>query len=115
MNTYCFDFHDEYVYFIQGWVDLKKLYKYINVQPTAFCEYVFNYYNTSDQKGFINFRDFVVILWNFCTLSAPTLVDYVFSVYDADNSKDIDLQEAKILIQDMYGEKYLSSVEAKRL
>lgn len=65
-------------------------------------------------RGFIPFRDFVVCLWNFCTLSAPTLVDYVFATYDADNSKDIDLDEAKILITELYGERYLDNPEAKR-
>jgi Ca2+-binding EF-hand superfamily protein len=95
-------------------MDLKKFYKYAKIQPSAYCDSIFNHYNKPETLGFITFRDFVVCLWNYCTLSVPNVVDYVFAVYDADGSKDIDLDEAKILITDLYGEKYLKNPEAKR-
>lgn len=95
-------------------MDLKSFYKYTKIQPTAYCDHIFNRYNNDQSRGFITFRDFVICLWNYCTLSVPNIVDYVFSVYDADGSKDIDLDEAKNLITDMYGEKYMKNPEAKR-
>ena len=41
-------------------------------------------------------------------------VDFVFALYDADGSKDIDMDEAKTLISDMYGGNYKQNPECVR-
>lgn len=43
------------------------------------------------------------------------LVDFVFSQYDKDGSGDIDLDEAKELIQAMFGDSYQKNPEAARV
>eukprot|EP00602_Paraphysomonas_sp_CaronLab_P006764 CAMPEP_0185019642 /NCGR_PEP_ID=MMETSP1103-20130426/2257_1 /TAXON_ID=36769 /ORGANISM="Paraphysomonas bandaiensis, Strain Caron Lab Isolate" /LENGTH=280 /DNA_ID=CAMNT_0027550069 /DNA_START=294 /DNA_END=1136 /DNA_ORIENTATION=- len=65
--------------------------------------------------GYICYRDFVIALWDYCSLPTLPLVDFVFALYDADGSKDIDMDEAKTLISDMYGGNYKQNPECVRV
>ena len=47
----------------------------MNVERTPFSERVFSIFD-EDHSGKIDFREFVLSLWNYCTLSPATLGEY---------------------------------------
>lgn len=50
----------------------------------------------------LNFRDFVVTIWNYCTLQEDFGL-FVFGVYDFDGNEELDFDEATELMNDLYG------------
>ena len=44
-------------------------------------------------SGEIDFREFVIALWNYCTLGKAALILFAFDLYDNDNSGKIDIDE----------------------
>lgn len=54
-------------------------------------------------KEALDFRDFVITLWNYCTLGDDFGL-FVFAVYDFDGNKELDHEEAVELMKDLYGE-----------
>lgn len=55
-----------------GTIALIELLCHIDVERTAFTERVFSIFD-EDGSGEIDFREFVLALWNYCTLSRATL------------------------------------------
>jgi len=45
-------------------------------------------------------------MWNYCTLTKPSLVLFAFDLYDRDGSGTIELDEMVILCKDIYGKDY---------
>mmetsp|Transcript_7290 Transcript_7290/g.10839 ORF Transcript_7290/g.10839 Transcript_7290/m.10839 type:complete len:411 (-) Transcript_7290:260-1492(-) len=97
-----------------GFVNISDICARCGVKETLFTRRALSIYDEHN-KGAVTFHEFVVLLWNICTLSTMALVDYVFELYDTDGSKDIDLEEALVLITDMYGEQFSKNLEAVRV
>jgi Ca2+-binding EF-hand superfamily protein len=55
-----------------GTIGLPELLGLMDVERTPFSERVFSIFD-EDGSGEIDFREFVLSLWNYCTLSAATL------------------------------------------
>lgn len=55
------------------WLDIQEIYNYVGMKPTKYSDFIFNHYNDEKTYGFIPFRDFVVVLWNYCSLSPSPL------------------------------------------
>lgn len=55
-----------------GTVDLPELFVFLNIEHTPFTERVFNIFDMNG-TGKVDFREFVLSLWNYCTLSKATL------------------------------------------
>lgn len=55
-----------------GTIGLAELLALMDVERTAFSERVFSIFD-EDGSGAIDFREFVLALWNYCTLSSATL------------------------------------------
>ena len=58
-----------------------------------------------DGNGVVDFKEFVVAVWNYCTLSPSALVHFAFDLYDRDESGWIEQHEIEQMLQDMYGKK----------
>ena len=43
-----------------------------------------------DKSGELDFREFVISLWNYCTFDKNDLVKFAFDLYDMDQSGIID-------------------------
>lgn len=54
-------------------------------------------------KETLDFRDYVITLWNYCSLSVDDFGLFVFGVYDFDGNKELDHEEAVELMKDLYG------------
>jgi Ca2+-binding EF-hand superfamily protein len=55
-----------------GTIDVVELLTVIDVERTPFSERVFSIFD-EDKSGKIDFNEFVLSLWNYCTLSRATL------------------------------------------
>jgi Ca2+-binding EF-hand superfamily protein len=55
-----------------GWISIASLFRYIRMEETNFSRTVFSTYDDKN-TGFICFRDFLVIVWNICTLPPTPL------------------------------------------
>mmetsp|Transcript_7715 Transcript_7715/g.11454 ORF Transcript_7715/g.11454 Transcript_7715/m.11454 type:complete len:161 (+) Transcript_7715:70-552(+) len=52
-----------------------------------------------------NFRDFVLILWQFMTIG-DHMSKFIFDVYDKDSHGKLTNDDAQTLVMDIYGDKY---------
>ena len=55
-----------------GSIGLAELLTHIDLERTRFTERIFSIFD-EDGSGEIDFREFVLSLWNYCTLTAVTL------------------------------------------
>lgn len=55
-----------------GAIVLLELLNYFDIERTAFSERVFSMFD-ENKSGAIDFKEFVLALWNYCTLSRATL------------------------------------------
>lgn len=68
-----------------------------------------------DGSGSVDFREFVMSLWNYCTLSKAALIMFAFDLYDNDNSGEIDLAEVELLLKEVYGREFQSNTQAQAI
>lgn len=66
-------------------------------------------------SGSVDFREFVISLWNYCTLSKAALVIFAFDLYDNDNSGGIDVHEVELLLKEVYGQEFRASTQAQTI
>ncbi len=66
--------------------------EYFELEQTRFVERVFDVMD-EDGKGGIDFREFVISCYNYCTLDQESMVTFAFDLYDADSSGSIDIHE----------------------
>ena len=57
-----------------------------------------------DYDSRINFREFFVGCWNYCTISAVALPIFCFDLYDHDCSGEVELKEILIMLSEIYGQ-----------
>ena len=55
-----------------GAVSIEEMLIYLEIEPTAFSRRVFSIFDLN-KSGKVDFREFVLSMWNYCTLSNATL------------------------------------------
>jgi serine/threonine-protein phosphatase 2B regulatory subunit len=75
-----------------GSIEILELFMYLDIDRTPFTKRSFSVFD-SDGSGFIDFKEFVISLWNYCTLGKATLLIFAFDIYDVDKSGCIDSLE----------------------
>lgn len=94
-------------------VSTKELFGYLDSkESTKFCDRVFTLFD-EDQSGQIDFREFVVALWNYCTLSHSSLIIFAFDMYDTDETGELSPSEVELMLKDLYGENATTHAQAK--
>lgn len=126
-----------------GVIDIQECLKYFVIEKTTFSERVFYHVlnenddemaklmntngNTSDnsKKTGINmnvnhlkrigltFQDFVLMIWQFCTLSKSGIARYIYEIFDINNNHSLNKAFLKTMYQMMYNtteidEEYIS-------
>mmetsp|Transcript_1741 Transcript_1741/g.2724 ORF Transcript_1741/g.2724 Transcript_1741/m.2724 type:complete len:509 (-) Transcript_1741:189-1715(-) len=97
-----------------GCIEIIELLMFLDVERTRFTKRIFSMFD-DDNSGEIDFREFVLSIWNYCTLGKTSLIVFAFDLYDQDKSGYIDVPEAQHLIKDVYGEKFHMNTHAKRV
>jgi Ca2+-binding EF-hand superfamily protein len=96
-----------------GSIEIIELLMFLDVERTRFTKRIFSMFD-DDNSGSIDFREFVLSIWNYCTLGKTSLVVFAFDLYDQDKSGYVDIGEAQHLIKDVYGEKFNQNTHARR-
>ncbi len=81
-----------------GSIGLVELLTLMDVERTSFTMRVFSIFD-ADKSGKIDFREFVLALWNYCTLSSATLDIFSFHLYDKNGSGVLDINEIDSMIK----------------
>lgn len=55
-----------------GTLDILELFNFLDVEVTPFTKRVFTIFDPN-QSGKVDFREFVISMWNYCTLGKNTL------------------------------------------
>jgi len=97
-----------------GEISIKEFFRYLGVRRTAFskrCFCLFDY----DNSGELDFREFVVSLWNYCTSDSYALMSFSFDLYDLDNSGMISNEEMVNVCKEVYGKDIENNKRAKNI
>jgi len=78
--------------------------KYLGFHGNVFMKRVFSMLDHEDQSGQIDFREFVLVIWNYCT-HLDNFALFVFEVYDFDGNGKLDHEEYDEMMEDLYGTK----------
>lgn len=97
----------------KGSIELQELLDFLDVENTSFTNRAFSVFD-SNGSGKIDFREFVLSLWNYCTLTKATLDIFTFDLYDEDSSGELGMKEVLQMVEDLYGKKFKSNANAKQ-
>ncbi len=118
-----------------GTIDLVELLTIVDLERTPFTERIFSIFD-EDDSGKIDFGEFVLALWNYCTLTKFTLGIYLFLVivklqwmisasfqfvaifafdlYDRDNTGILESKDLEMMLKDVYGKESKKNYLAKQ-
>lgn len=78
----------------QGLVTVKDFFLYINCKPTKFTERIFYSDTFKDEDGQYQsgliFKEFFILMWNYCTLSYEGIAHYIYEIFDIDNENNLE-------------------------
>jgi serine/threonine-protein phosphatase 2B regulatory subunit len=97
----------------KGSITLQELLIFLQVEDTSFTNRAFSVFD-SNGSGKVDFREFVLSLWNYCTLTKVTLDIFTFDLYDEDSSGELGLKEVVQMVEDLYGKKFKTNANAKQ-
>ncbi|CAE7457764.1 unnamed protein product [Symbiodinium microadriaticum] len=97
-----------------GSIMLLELTEFIELEESSFAKKAFRAFDLDKSKT-IDFHEFVLAVWDYCTLSRDNLALFAFSLYDADDSGMIDKKEMEKMLKDLYGNQYKDSPHAMAL
>lgn len=75
-----------------------------DIQSKYFGELVFRVFD-SDHSGSIDFEEYLVAMWNFCSLDKHSLITFTFNLFDVDNSGKLNKMEIQNIIDIIHGYK----------
>jgi Ca2+-binding EF-hand superfamily protein len=117
-----------------GTIDVVELLTVVDVERTPFTERIFSIFD-EDRSGKIDFGEFVLALWNYCTLSNYTLgkchlllllldifyrciflvaAIFAFELYDRDFTGVLERQDLELMLTDIYGKEWKKNHYAKQ-
>ena len=78
-----------------GRIEVLELLMFLDVERTPFTKRAFTIFD-EDGSGSVDFREYVLSMWNYCTLDSSTLCIFAFDIYDRDMSGFIDCKEVRL-------------------
>ena len=83
-----------------GTIELWEMLDHLDLKRNRFAKRVFAIFDV-DGSNEIDFKEFVVALWQYCTLGRPQLVMFAFDLYDRDSSGAIDSDEFNAMLKEL--------------
>jgi serine/threonine-protein phosphatase 2B regulatory subunit len=91
-------------------IDIMELMEHLNmgsVKEKYWLKKLFSMFD-DDGSGTIDFHEFVVSTWSYCTLHRATLLLFTFDVYDTDHNGSLIMDEMNAMLKDLFGSDYQS-------
>lgn len=85
-----------------GTVSVQEFLTVNNVGSDLFGEMAFRVLDKNN-SGKIDFLEYIIALWNFCTLQKDALSHFSFQIFDADSSGVLSMDEFKHMIDVVWG------------
>ena len=84
-----------------GEIDVSEFLDYFQMDRTPYVEKCFAYFDTTGGDS-IDFLEFMISVWNICTLKVDTLTNFTFDLYDLDSDGELSLPEIELMVQELY-------------
>lgn len=97
-----------------GHVDVEKFNQYFKMDRTPFSDRVFTIVD-ENKNGEIDFREFVLACWNYCSLDARALARFTFNLYDISNKRVLTSDEIRQMVAEVYGDQYESQTHLRKI
>ena len=97
-----------------GTISLDEFYDYFGLIRSPFSDMVFQILD-KDSNGTVNFSEFVVNLWEYCSLSPRSLANFAFRIFDKNNNTELSLSEVFGIVQCIYGPQFDQNEEIRKV
>mmetsp|Transcript_6926 Transcript_6926/g.9287 ORF Transcript_6926/g.9287 Transcript_6926/m.9287 type:complete len:267 (+) Transcript_6926:63-863(+) len=91
-------------------LSLREFCMSFGIPKTDFTSHVFSIMD-EDSNGKLDFTEFAVSIWNYCTYNMSALVRFAFRLFDSDDSGFLDFSEVEDLVKIVYGSSLDNRVE----
>jgi len=85
-----------------GQVTISEFLTFFSLDRSKYVEKCFLYFDAAGGKS-IDFLEFIVSVWNICTLKIDTLANFTFDLYDLDSDGELSLPEIERMVLELYG------------
>jgi|TARA_B110000208_G_scaffold181235_1_gene231749 Ca2+-binding EF-hand superfamily protein len=100
-----------------GSINLDEFFKLMDLEWSSFAMKAFQIMDVDKQEAGQNneleFSEFFVGLWNYCTLDRSALIKFAFDLYDRDGSGAIEMAEMRQLVKSVFGTRSLDQKTMK--
>ena len=80
-------------------LSLDSIYLFIDEENNKFISKLFSLFDRQ-----LNFRSFVLSIWDFCSVPSTNIPYYFFDLYDENNNGILDVNEVKNMFADLFGD-----------
>ncbi|GMH78178.1 hypothetical protein TrST_g878 [Triparma strigata] len=84
-------------------ITVVEFHKFLGLKPSRFSERIFGILDL-DESGALEFNEFVIGIWNFCTYDALLITKFAFDIFDIDDLGKLQMAECEALIRMVYDE-----------
>jgi Ca2+-binding EF-hand superfamily protein len=95
-------------------VDIEEFIKYFHLEKSNFVIRVFSLMD-EDSSGEIDFAEFALCIWNYCSFDMSSLARFAFDLFDADSDGELNNTEITAMIKEVYGDAYEGNQQLNRL
>jgi Ca2+-binding EF-hand superfamily protein len=91
-----------------GFIDLEQFYRHFHLDRSPFADRVFSVLDT-DGSGSVDFREFTLALWNFCSMDHRSLMRFSFTLFDTHGTGQVETSDMYTLVKEVYGKTFESN------
>jgi Ca2+-binding EF-hand superfamily protein len=91
-----------------GTVELQEFFEHCDMDYTPFAARAFgamDVLHTGDSKHSLHFQEFMIGLFNYCTLTHNTLVKFAYDILPHDEQGEVNTDQVRLLVDEIYGGK----------
>ena len=97
-----------------GSINVDEFLSSCDIELTPFSRRVFGIMD-EDGNGEMDFREFVVATWNYCSFEKAGLTHFTYDLYDVDRSGSMSVDECKSMFVEVYGDSFMQANKGLKL